>query len=195
MSQACASSNHGSWKHITVPTTMTYAASTMQCRRCGESQCRIASHRVLLSVAATVAELMFPVSRCVRNTQRLLRDFAIIAWPRMDHGGSVIFHVAEPSMSDAWAHHRASCAGHPLERLARAAELLELLAYLHLHQRVLACDPHGSLLHQSRQYPDSSVRMPSFSPDCSTVRILTRLATANQRGDAEALLTHHAELR
>ena len=33
MSQACASSNHGSWKHITVPTTMTYAASTMQCKR------------------------------------------------------------------------------------------------------------------------------------------------------------------
>lgn len=44
--------------------------------------------------------------------ERLLRDFAIIAWPRMDHGGSVIFHVAEPPL-DAWAHHRASCAGHP----------------------------------------------------------------------------------
>ena len=35
---------------------------------------------------------------------RLLRDFAIIAWPRMDHGGSVIFHVAEPPL-DIWAYH------------------------------------------------------------------------------------------
>lgn len=147
MSQACASSNHGSWKHITVATTMTYAASTMQCRRCGESQCRIASHRVLLSVAATVAELMFPVSRCVRNTSdccvtlRLLRGRA---WT-----------MAVPSYS--MLRNAIGCMGTPsrqlcrpsLERLARAAELLELLAYLHLHQRVLECD--HALVHQSRQ--------------------------------------------
>ena len=84
MSQACASSNHGSWKHITVPTTMTYAASTMQCKRCGVSQCRIVSHRVLLSVAATVAELMFPVSRCVRNT----RDCCIVGFCATNGCGS-----------------------------------------------------------------------------------------------------------
>ena len=84
MSQTCASSNHGSWKHITVPTTMTYAASTMQCKRCGVSQCRIVSHRVLLSVAATVAELMFPVSRCVRNT----RDCCIVGFCATNGCGS-----------------------------------------------------------------------------------------------------------
>ena len=33
MSKDCDPSNHGVWKHITVPTTMTYAASTMQCKR------------------------------------------------------------------------------------------------------------------------------------------------------------------
>ena len=166
MSQACASSNHGSWKHITVATTMTYAASTMQCRRCGESQCRIASHRVLLSVAATVAELMFPVSRCVRNT----RDCCVTL--RLLRGRAWIMAVPSYSMlrNRHWTYgHTTRQPCRPsLERGTCAAELLELFTHLHLHQRILERD--GALV-TSRAKSWSSVCMPSFSPDCSTVRI------------------------
>lgn len=147
MSQACASSNHGSWKHITVATTMTYAASTMQCRRCGESQCRIASHRVLLSVAATVAELMFPVSRCVRNT----RDCCVTL--RLLRGRAWIMAVPSYSMLRnrhwTYGHTTRQLCRPSLERGTCAAELLELFTHLHLHQRILERD--GALVHQSRQ--------------------------------------------
>ena len=175
MSQACASSNHGSWKHITVATTMTYAASTMQCRRCGESQCRIASHRVLLSVAATVAELMFPVSRCVRNTRDCCVTCEYLRGRARSHGGSVIFHVAERHWT--YGHTTRQPCRPSLERGTCAAELLELFTHLHLHQRILERD--GALF-TSRAKSWSSVCMPSFSPDCQHGTNLMRLATADQ---------------
>lgn len=72
-----------------------------------------------------------------------------------------------------------------LEGLACAAELLELLAHLHLHQRILIGD--GALIDQTCQILVKGVHAFLLSGLQHSADLM-RLATANQRGDGRIVI-------